>query len=63
MHQAASMEHFKQKQIEYPDYYSSRRIQTKRKDLPPVLHRQQVLWKLGQYTSKYDLTLWEKFNQ
>ncbi len=37
-----SMEHFKQKQIEYLDYYN-RRIKTKRKDLPPALHRQQAL--------------------
>ena len=38
-----SMEHFKQELIEYPDYYSNRRIKAKLKGLPPAIHRQQAL--------------------
>ena len=38
-----SMEHFRQELIEYLDYYNNRRIKSKLKDLPPALHRQQVL--------------------
>jgi len=38
-----SMEHFKLELIEYLDYYNNRRIKAKLKDLPPALHRQQVL--------------------
>ena len=37
-----SMEHFKQELIEYLDYYN-RRINAKRKGLPPAIHRQQAL--------------------
>lgn len=28
--------------LDYPDYYNDRRIRTKRKGLPPALHRQQA---------------------
>ena len=38
-----SMEHFKRELVEYLDYYNNRRIKAKLKDLPPALHRQQVL--------------------
>lgn len=38
-----SMEHFKQKLMEYLDCYNNRRITANRKDLPPALHRQQAL--------------------
>ena len=38
-----SMEHFKQELVDYLDYYNNRRIKAKLKDLPPALHRQQVL--------------------
>ena len=38
-----SMEHFKQEAADYLDYYNNRRIKTKRKGLPPALHRQQAL--------------------
>ena len=38
-----SMEHFKRELIEYLDYYNNRRIRAKLKDLPPAIHRQQVL--------------------
>ena len=38
-----SMEHFKQKLIEYLDYYNNRRIKAKLKGLPPAIHRQQAL--------------------
>ena len=38
-----SMEHFRQELVEYLDYYNNRRIKAKLKDLPPALHRQQVL--------------------
>ena len=38
-----SMEHFKQKLIEYLDYYNNRRIKAKLKGLPPAIYRQQAL--------------------
>ena len=38
-----SMEHFKRDLVEYLDYCNNRRIKTKLKDLPPAIHRQQVL--------------------
>ena len=38
-----SMEHFKRELIEYLDYFNNRRIRAKLKDLPPAIHRQQVL--------------------
>ena len=38
-----SMEHFKQKLVEYLEYYNNRRIKAKLKGLPPVIHRQQAL--------------------
>ena len=38
-----SMEHFKQKLIDYLDYYNNRRIKLKLKGLPPAVHRQQAL--------------------
>ena len=38
-----SMEHFKQKLVEYLDYYNNRRIKAKRKGLLPAIHRQQAL--------------------
>lgn len=38
-----SMEHFKQKLIEYLDYYNNRRIKIKLKGLSPALHRKQTL--------------------
>ena len=37
------MEHFKTEQIDYLDYYNNRSRKTKRKGLPPVLHRLQAL--------------------
>ncbi len=37
-----SMEHLKQEAADYLDYYNNRRIKTKRKGLPPALHRQQA---------------------
>ena len=37
------MEHFKQKLIDYLDYYNNRRIKAKRKGFPPAIHRQQAL--------------------
>ena len=37
-----SLEHFKQELVDYLDYYNNRRIKTKRKGLPPALHRQQA---------------------
>ena len=38
-----SMEHFKQELVEYLEYYNNHRIKAKLKDLPPAIHRQQVL--------------------
>jgi transposase InsO family protein len=38
-----SMEHFKRELIDYLDYYNNHRCKTKLKDLPPAIHRQQVL--------------------
>ena len=38
-----SMEHFKQKLVEYLEYYNNHRIKAKLKGLPPVIHRQQAL--------------------
>lgn len=38
-----SMEQFRQKLLDYLDYYSNKRIIEKRKGLPPALHRQQAL--------------------
>ena len=38
-----SLEQFKMKSIEYPDYYNKRRIKAKLKDLPPTLHRRLAL--------------------
>ena len=38
-----SIEHFKREQVDYLDYYNSRRIKAKLKGLPPALHRQQAL--------------------
>lgn len=38
-----SMQHFKQKLIDYLDYYNNRRIKAKLKDLSPAFHRQQAL--------------------
>lgn len=37
------MEHFKQKLVEYLEYYNNHRIKAKLKGLPPVIHRQQAL--------------------
>ena len=38
-----SVEHFKQELLDYLDYYNNRRIKSKRKGLPPAIHRQQAL--------------------
>ena len=38
-----SMEHFKQELLDYLDYYNNRRINAKRKGLPPAIHRRQAL--------------------
>ena len=38
-----SIEHFKREQVDYLDYYNSRRIKAKLKGLPPAIHRQQAL--------------------
>ena len=38
-----SIEHFKREQVDYLDYYNSRRIKAKLKGLPPAVHRQQAL--------------------
>jgi transposase InsO family protein len=38
-----SIKHFKAELIDYLDYYNNRRIKTKLKGLPPVVHRQQAL--------------------
>ncbi|WP_300796819.1 IS3 family transposase, partial [uncultured Bacteroides sp.] len=38
-----SIEHFKQKLVEYLDYYNNRRIKAKLKGLPPAIYRQQAL--------------------
>ena len=43
LQESQSMQHFKQKLIEYPDYYNNRRIKAKQKGLPPAIHRQQAL--------------------
>ena len=37
-----SVEHFRQKFIEYLNYYNNRRIKAKLKGLPPVICRQQA---------------------
>ncbi len=37
------MDHFRQKLVEYPDYYNNRWIKAKLKGLPPAIHRQQAL--------------------
>ena len=37
------MEHFRQKLIEYPDYYNNCGTKAKQKGLPPAIHRQQAL--------------------
>ena len=37
------MEHFKQELVAYLHAYNNRRIGTKRKGLPPAIHRQQAL--------------------
>ena len=37
-----SAKRFGQDRVEYPDYYSNRRMKAKWKDLPPVIHRQQA---------------------
>ena len=57
------MEHFKQKLVEYLDYYNNRRIKAKRKGLPPAIHRQQALSAARTiFTSKYCLTFWGHFS-
>ena len=38
-----SMEHFKQKLVEYLDYYNNHRIKARLKGLPPAIHRLQAL--------------------
>lgn len=38
-----SIEHFKQKIIEYLDYYNNRRINVKQKSLSSAIHKQQAL--------------------
>ena len=37
-----SAKRFGQDRVEYPDYYSNRRMKAKWKGLPPVIHRQQA---------------------
>ena len=37
-----SAKRFGQDHVEYPDYYSNRRMKAKWKGLPPVIHRQQA---------------------
>ena len=38
-----SMKHFRQRLLNYLDYYNNRRIRLKLKGLPPAVHRQQAL--------------------
>ena len=54
-----SMEHFKQKLVEYLEYYNNHRIKAKLKGLPPVIHRQQALFGcLNNFYQKYLSNFW-----
>ena len=56
-----SMKHFKQELVAYLDYCSNRRIKAKLKGLPSAIHRQQARC-LNNFTSKYCLTFWGRFD-
>ena len=57
-----SMEHLKREWMDDLDDYNNYRIKSKRKGLPPAIHRQQALsaaWTI--FTLKYYLTFWGQF--